>query len=517
MLIHTSAQLISDRSYDVVVCGAGSSGSVVAGRLAQETSASVLLIESGPVNDQESVIDPYKWLYNLGSDSTWNFTTDPEPGLGGRSIGYQMGRGLGGGGSVNASTWARGHQADWDSYARSTGDEAWDYDHVLDVYRRIENYQGAPDSRRGTDGPMWIDQPSDLHPLFSAFLNGAECVDLPRFSSPNGALMEADAGAALRDQIINHGVRQSPYASYTAPALDSGNLTILHSTNVIDLVIDGSHITGVRLEDGTIVHARSEVVLSQGAINTPRTLMLSGIGDERHLQNCGIRVRQHTPAVGQNLHDHAMVSLIWQGLPGPELPVAGTSDVALMWNLSPASADPPVVVYVNSSAFASRVVQERIALPDRAVSMLVGVQMHGRGSVALDPSDVTRQPRIHAGYLAGDNDIQAITRTVERCRDLANSAPLKPFLGAEVFPAGSSTLVEDIRAQTETFWHQSGTARMGAGSDAVVDSRLRVMGFEGLRVADSSVLPHVTVANTMAPSVVVGNLATDFIIQGLNA
>lgn len=201
-------------TFDYIVCGAGSSGSVLAGRLAADPAVTVLLVESGGSDDDERVRNPDLWPANLGTERTWDHVTEPNHHLNGRRLAYATGRGLGGGGSVNAGVWARGHRTDWDSYAEATGDPAWGYAHVLEHYRGIEDWQGAPDpERRGTGGRMRIRPSQDVHPLFTAFLDGAEATGIPRFGSANGVLMEANSGGAVREENIHDGVRQTPSAA----------------------------------------------------------------------------------------------------------------------------------------------------------------------------------------------------------------------------------------------------------------------------------------------------------------
>ena len=478
---------------------------------------SVLLVETGPDDQRDSMRAASAWPQNLGTDAVYDFVADPEAGVGGRSLPYPTGRGLGGGGSVNACTWARGHQADWDSYAQSTGDARWDYEHVLDVYRRIESYQGAVDERRGVHGPMWIEQPTRSVDLFDALLEGGEQAGLRRFASTNGELMESSGGVAVRDQNIRDGLRQSPFSAYVRPDLDSGTLTVLQGTGVAEVRFNGQRAAGVRLDDGTDVTARHEVVLSAGAIGTALLLMRSGIGDERQLIDAGVPVRVHAPAVGQHLHDHVMVAVVFEARHegGPLEP--GVSDIGMFWNLLPEDEDPPVVVYVDPEPSFTPEAALRVPPPQHAVSLLVGVRTQGRGEVRLDPRDPSAAPRLRTGFLAREDERRAVVRAVERVRQIAASEAASPFLGPLVYPRAGSDMVEDICAQAGTFWHQSGTARMGMGSDAVLSPDLRVLGFDGFRVADSSALPHVTVANTMAPCMVVGEVAADAILGDLGS
>ena len=286
-------------AFDYIVCGAGSSGSVLAGRLAADPAVTVLLVESGGDDDDERVRDPDLWPANLGSERTWDHVTEPNRHLNGRRLAYTTGRGLGGGGIVNAGVWARGHRSDWDSFAEVAGDPGWGHAHVLEHYRGIEDWRGAPDpERRGTGGPMRIRPSQDVHPLFTAFLDGAETTGIPRFDSPNGVLMETNSGGAVRDENIHNGVRQTPFRRYVADLGRRPNLTVLPHTTVSRVLLSADRARGVELvRDGKPLraHASQEVVLSLGALGTPAVLMRSGIGDEGELRNLGIPVVQHLP------------------------------------------------------------------------------------------------------------------------------------------------------------------------------------------------------------------------------
>src|SRR5262244_3544655 len=201
--------------YDFVVCGAGTSGSVVAARLATDRTTQVLVLEAGGTDETDLIANPNSWPMTLGSELDWCFVAEPNPSLNGRAIPYSMGKVLGGGSSVNVSTWSRGHQADWDAYAAETGDPAWGYEAVLDLYRRrIEDWKGSPDpDYRGSGGPMHVQPAPDLHPFFSAVLEAAETTGLERFENPNGRMMEADGGCAVVDEIVKDGRRQSVFRS----------------------------------------------------------------------------------------------------------------------------------------------------------------------------------------------------------------------------------------------------------------------------------------------------------------
>ncbi|GAB7036945.1 MULTISPECIES: GMC family oxidoreductase [Catenuloplanes] len=513
-------ELALDARFDVIVCGAGSAGSTVAGRLAAETGLSVLLLEAGGDDERENVRNPSLWPTNLGTEGVWNFLTEPEPQLSGQPAYFPMGRGLGGGGSVNACVWARGHQADWDSYARVAGDDVWDYEHVLDIYRRVESYRGDPDGqdpRRGRSGPMRIQQFPDDHGFFDAVQKAAEGNGIPRGDSLNGALMEQQAGTARRDANIHDGHRQSPYRSFVVPQQGRANLTVLTGAVVDRVIFEGGRAAGVTLLDGRELHAEREVVLSLGAINTPVVLMRSGVGDREHLEQNGILVRRHLPGVGRNLHDHVNVPLVWGVRDGADLPSPLQAVTGILWNLTDPEG-PAVVVYVEASISVSPVIAADGGVPEQGVTFLTGVRLHSRGEVRLSAGDASQPPLIRTGWLNDPADIPALLDAVERVSAIADSPELAGYLSERVFPprdADREAVIDYLRRGTQTFWHQSGTAAMGQGEDAVVDSRLRVRGVSGLRVVDASVLPHVPVANTMAPSVVIGMQGADFIAQDL--
>src|SRR3979490_2572004 len=320
--------------YDFIICGSGSSGSVVARRLAENPEVSVLLVEAGGEDNVPGVTGPGKGFQNLGSERDGNFRAEPSSFLNGRAIPMNMGKVLGGGSSINVMAWMRGHRTDWDFFASEAGDPAWSYEAILGTYRRIEDWHGVPDlARRGVGGPVFVQPAPDPHPIASATLEAARSVGIPSFDSPNGRMMEGEGGCSIIDVLIRNGRRQSVFRGYTFPYMDRPNLTVLTQTRVIKVTFEGRRATGVELVyEGKHfrIGAGREIVLSLGAINTPKVLMHSGIGDQSALRSFGIPVVQHLPGVGQNFQDHVGIGCLWEH---PEFPAPrnNAAEVTFFW------------------------------------------------------------------------------------------------------------------------------------------------------------------------------------------
>jgi choline dehydrogenase len=531
--------------FDYVVVGGGSAGCVVASRLCESGRYSVLLLEAGGSERKLRFMVPASVLQlQLTSEHDWAFPAEPDPSRNGRAEGWAAGKVLGGSGSINGMVWVRGHPGDFDQWA-AAGCTGWDYQTVVEHFKRCETYESGGDDRyRGRSGPVAVRKNRFNHVLTPAFVASAQATGHELNDDYNGARQE---GVGFTQFNIDNGLRASTARTYLKRAKRRKNFTLLMNARVRRVVLEGKRAVGVEYQkDGrtTTVRCRREVIVSAGAIASPKLLMLSGIGPLAHLREMGIEVVHDSPAVGRNLSDHIAASLTYEvNVPTfnryftPRRMIRAAAEWALFRGgpLAAGPAHASLFGHVGTSPTSDFVIHLLpFALPGlekgRSVSKLVSglmeysgltlvlLALHPRakGHIALRSADPDAPPVIHHSQLGDPEDVATIVRAAELARSLTEQPAMKGYIVREVSP-GSQVQTKDewlefLRARTHRGLHPTGTCAMGASEAAVVDPQLRVRGVEGLRVIDASVMPSLPSGNTNAPTIMVGERGAAFVL-----
>jgi choline dehydrogenase len=499
-------------TYDYIVVGAGSAGCALVGTLAVDSSARILLIEAGGHDTAASVGDPRLWFTNLGTELDWGDVAVPSPGVNNRQIPEHTGRAVGGGSSINATIWTRPFQADLDHWSAVTGDSAWGYEHGLELLKGVEDWQGTPNpAYRGTGGPVWVQPAADPLPLAAAALEGIREAGLPVVDDLNGEREKTGNGFGYMNQIIKDGRRHSMARAFLHPVLHRDNVTLLVDTQVDRVILNGDRAVGVEcVRGGEVVsfRAEEEVILSTGGFNTPKLLMLSGIGDETELREVGVPVRVHAPEVGKNVQDHILHGGCLYEAPEPFTYGNSAANVSGYFKTDPGLELPDVSLVQIEIPYASEVIAEQYRPPPTSWALCAGlVTPKSRGTVRLRSADPDARPVVDMQFLSHPDDVAALERSVEIARSVAATAAMKPFVVREVAPGRTLTgqeLTDFVRNGATTYFHSSGACRMGSDDRAVVDGQLRVNGVRGLRIADSTIMPRIVAEPTMPASVLIG-------------
>ena len=527
---------------DYVIIGAGSAGCALAYRLT-EAGRSVTLIEFGGSDIGPFIQMPGALSYPMNmSRYDWGFASQPEPHLGGRRLATPRGKVLGGSSSINGMVFVRGNPADFDHWAEA-GATGWDYAGVLPYFKRMETWHGDPTGAqtspwRGTDGPLHITRGKRKNPLFNAFIEAGQQAGWPRTDDYNG---EQQEGFGPMEATIWKGRRWSAANAYLRPAKRTGLLTIVRGLARRVLIADGRAV-GVELDrKGQVqaVMATREVIVSASSVNTPKLLMLSGIGPGDHLRQHGITPVADRPGVGANLQDHLEIYMQYKSLKPVTLytyyNLLGKSRVGVEWLLQKtglgASNQFESCGFIRSSDAVDYPDIQYHFLPlavrydGKAAAKGHGFQAHvgpmrskSRGTIRLASSDPHAAPEIRFNYMSHPDDWAEFRACVRHTRRIFGQPAFAEYRGDEIQP-GDGVQSDDqidafIRDHAESAYHPCGSARMGAASDpmAVVDPELRVIGVKGLRVADSSIFPRITNGNLNAPSIMTGEKAADHIL-----
>ncbi len=498
--------------YDYVVCGAGSAGCVVAAELAKSGEASVLLIEAGGSDDVDGVLDTLWFNIFMNPDFYWVFNGEPETQINNRSPLLPMGRVVGGGSSVNALVYARGHKADYDGWAAQLGDEKWSYENVLNIYRDLEHFEGPQSALRGQGGRLWTELPSEVHEIAVALKGAGAAFGIPAVDDVNAETMERDAGIGHPNVIVKDGQRHNIARAFLYPVLAQPNITVLTGAQVEKVLFEGDQATGVELVwqgERRRISAGRHTILSAGALKTPQLLMVSGVGEAEHLAEHGIEVVSDLPGVGRNFQDHPLVAGCMWEYRNPIPPVGTGSQCVFFANVNSEAGAPDIMPVQLQIPFASEVHGQRDDIPAAAWTIVPGLaKPRSRGRVTLASANPNDAPITHTGFLSDPHDVETLLRGIELVRDIGNSSEMSSYVAREVMPGpvNADEMTDFIRNGVATYYHMAGTAKMGSDSDpmAVVDSNLAVRGTRGLSIADTSVMPDIPRGNTMAPAAMVG-------------
>ncbi len=528
-----------EEHFDFIVVGSGSAGSVLAHRLSEDGRNSVLVLEFGGSDWGPFIQMPSALAYPMNMTLyNWGFETDPEPHLEGRRLATPRGKVVGGSSSINGMVYVRGHAHDFDAWEKM-GAAGWGFRHVQPYFKRMEHSHGGEEGWRGTSGPMHMKRGSRANPLYQAFIEAGRQAGYPVTEDYNGRQQE---GFGAMEMTVHRGVRWSAANAYLRPALKRRNVKLVTYAFARRIVLDGKRAVSIEYDIGGEVHlghARKAIVLAASCINSPKLLQISGIGPPEVLQEAGVEVRHALPGVGENLHDHleiyfqlmskkpvtlySKLNLFSKGLIGLQWQLFGTGLGATNhfescgFIRSKAGIEYPDIQYHFLPA-AMRY-DGKSAFPDHGFQAHVGpMRTKSRGFVRIRSNDPRESPSILFNYMSHPDDWTEFRACVRLTREIFSQSAMENYAGAEIQPGNHVTTDEEIdtfiRRNCESAYHPCGTCKMGAAGDpmAVVDAQCRVIGIDGLYVADSSIMPQVTNGNLNAPTLMIGEKASDHIL-----
>ncbi len=499
---------------DVIVVGAGSAGSVITRRLV-DAGKRVLLLEAGGPDTSPTIKDPARLGEIWHGPDDWDYFTVPQEHAADRELHLPRGKVLGGSHSLNAMIYVRCAPQDFDHW-ESLGNPGWGWNDVLPIYKRIEAYDGPASDLRGTDGLLDVTVDYELNPIQQSIIDAAVQIGLEENPDYNGDHLD---GVARQQLTIRDGVRLSTWNAYAEPVVGSPLLTVLTGAWVHRLLLDGTTVTGVEYEhEGAVIRAEADqVVLSAGAIDSPRILLRSGIGPADELTALGFDVVVDLPGVGKNLHDHLLSPVIFttdKREIDPPAPGTGITQSHLFWRSKPGLEVPDT----QPIHFSVPMYESWMTGPAWGFTLMGGiVSPKSRGSLTLAGTDPHAAVLIDLAALAEEDDLLALEASVRQCREIGRAPALADEWGArELYPGpevdDDAELRDYVRRTAITYHHQVGTCKMGVDPLAVVDPTLRVHGVANLMVADASIMPRVTTGNTNAPSILIGEKAAEFLL-----
>jgi choline dehydrogenase len=513
---------------DYIVVGAGTAGCIMANRLSVDVSTTVALMEFGGMDTNPDIydrdIDAMYRLWDPEAEENWGYSTVPQVGLNGRVIDIARGKVLGGCSAVNAMMHVRGHRRDYDRWA-ALGNKGWGYDDVLPYFKKMETYHGPKSEYHGDNGPMSLIDIRNPNPILDALMEAHVALGNAdtKYNDFNGAVQEAGAGLYQTSRSPS-AIRVTEGSAYVTPILDRENFTLMTCVRATKILIEGGRAVGIEYQDveGTkTLRAAKEVVLCAGAFETPKLMMLSGLGPADHLREHGIEVVQDMPGLGQNLHDHLLLGTAYESIVDLRPPELAAEAGLFMWTPEGPKDESPNLQY-----FFGPVLQPSLMeLAPEGMSPTRGFTFTAvlnrplsRGTLKLASANPADHAVVDPQYLTREEDLAVLEFAIRYSRELCAQSAFDQYRGIEIAPGQQMTESAELREFAKnycgTVWHPVGTTKMGNDDMSVVDDTLKVYGIDGLRVTDASIMPEIVNANPNAAIMMIAEKAADLMRSG---